>query len=69
MYLFWFGGVNENDEESSPQASHHHHRNQHDVAGILGEVTLRTGGEIVYMSGEAIHANGDIGTVIKQLDP
>lgn len=31
----------------------------------MGEVTLRTGGEIVYMSGEAIRANGDIGTVIE----
>lgn len=33
------------------------------MAGILGEVTLRTGGEIVYMSSDAIHPNGDIGTV------
>lgn len=73
LYLFWFGGGDnvdggDNDLESTSTASagnSHHNQGSLDdgVAGILGEVTIRTGGEIVYMAGEAIHPNGEIGTV------
>lgn len=66
LYLFWFGsggGTVDNDPESPINTNQQQQHSSTDVAGILGDVALRTGGEIVYMSGEAIHDNGDIGTV------
>lgn len=60
MYLFWFG---DNEPEAETPNSSSSDKYSHEVAGILGDVTLRTGGEIVYMSSDSIHPNGEIGTV------
>ena len=56
MYLIWFGPQVYDENETLGQNSD---------AGILGEVALRSGGEIIRITEEALGPNGDFGLVIK----
>lgn len=49
MYLIWFGAQDIDDNETS-------------TGGALGEVALRSGGEILRITEESL-GNGDIGLV------
>lgn len=54
MYLIWFGSQSFNDNQSI---------GQNNEGGILGEVALRSGGEILRVTEEALGPNGDLGLV------
>ncbi|XP_055699878.1 uncharacterized protein LOC129809273 [Phlebotomus papatasi] len=53
LYLIWFGKHGQDDNESPHTV----------IGGILGEVALRTGGEIIHITDEAVEPNGNIGLV------
>ncbi|XP_055678700.1 uncharacterized protein LOC129787270 [Lutzomyia longipalpis] len=53
LYLIWFGKHGQDDNESPHTIT----------GGILGEVALRTGGEIIHITDEAVEPNGNIGLV------
>lgn len=54
LYLIWFGPQSFDDNQSIGQANE---------GGILGEVALRSGGEILRVTEEALGPNGDLGLV------
>uniref|UniRef100_A0A6B2EC18 Putative conserved secreted protein n=1 Tax=Phlebotomus kandelakii TaxID=1109342 RepID=A0A6B2EC18_9DIPT len=53
LYLIWFSKQSQDDNESPHTVT----------GGILGEVALRTGGEIIHITDEAVEPNGNIGLV------
>lgn len=54
MNVIWFGPQISDDNQTLESNSH---------GGILGEVALRSGGEIMPVTEEALGPNGDFGLV------
>jgi hypothetical protein len=54
LYLIWFGARSLDENDTSAQG---------ETGGRLGELALRTGGEVLHVPDEAFGADGDLGLV------